>query len=82
MAIEISDPITSSVNKAEANRSNAQKSTGPKTSEGKRKSSRNAVKHGVLASPHLLEYDDREEFEALLAEYTQELQPRGILERR
>jgi hypothetical protein len=33
-----------------ANRANAQKSTGPKTAAGKRKSSRNAYRHG-LSSP-------------------------------
>ena len=36
--------------KADANRRNAQKSTGPNTPEGKRWSSRNSLKHGLCAS--------------------------------
>ena len=38
-----------SPNKIEANRRNAKKSTGPRSAAGKAKSSRNAVKHGLLA---------------------------------
>jgi hypothetical protein len=40
--------------KLEANRKNALKSTGPKTAFGKAVSSRNAVKHGVLAEAPIL----------------------------
>jgi hypothetical protein len=39
---------------AEANRQNAQKSTGPKTEEGKARSSQNAVRHGLLSEKILL----------------------------
>lgn len=40
-----------SVEKLVANRANAQKSTGPLTSEGKLRSARNSAKHGLSASP-------------------------------
>jgi len=40
--------------KLEANRKNALKSTGPKTASGKAVSSRNAMKHGVLAATPIL----------------------------
>jgi hypothetical protein len=40
---------TVSPRKLQANRENAQKSTGPKTARGKRYSSFNALKHGLLA---------------------------------
>lgn len=38
-----------------ANRANATKSTGPKTANGKRKSSQNAQKHGLAAHPAVSE---------------------------
>jgi hypothetical protein len=38
----------------EARRKNAQKSTGPKTEEGKKKASRNAWKHGLYAQNYVL----------------------------
>jgi hypothetical protein len=39
-------------NRTQVNRQNAQKSTGPKTPEGKAASSRNALKHGLTAETH------------------------------
>lgn len=42
-----------SVEKLVANRANAQRSTGPQSSEGKR-SAKNASKHGLSASPNTL----------------------------
>ena len=49
--------------KIDANRRNAQRSTGPRTEEGKAISARNALKHG-LASPKLILFDETEdEFE-------------------
>jgi hypothetical protein len=69
--------------KRRANRANAKKSTGPRTSEGKRRSSRNAVKHGLL-SDHLVITagpERPEDFRALLADLQGELRPKTAIER-
>jgi hypothetical protein len=50
-----------------ANRRNAKKSTGPRTSVGKERSSRNALQHGLLARESVLPDEDGEEFDALAA---------------
>jgi len=47
--------------KLEANRRNAQASTGPRTEEGKRTSSMNALKHGLLAQVVITRGDYRED---------------------
>ena len=41
--------------KLAANRANAKKSTGPKTEEGKKAASRNAMRHGFAAAVHVLD---------------------------
>jgi hypothetical protein len=46
--------------KAEANRRNALKSTGPKTPEGKDAVRLNALKHGLLSQEILLPGEDEE----------------------
>jgi len=65
--------------KRAANRQNAQKSTGPKTPEGKKRASRNAVKHGLLARQILIDDGDPNEkpkdFDQLLAALTNDYQP-------
>jgi hypothetical protein len=62
-----------SAKKVRSNRQNAARSTGPKTREGKEKSSRNAVKHGVFCSPTVLKGEDQAAFgrlrEGLIAEH-------------
>ena len=60
-----------------ANRANAQLSTGPKTPEGKAKSSRNAVRTGLTGRTVLLPTDDAAEYEKLLRELAAEYQPVG-----
>jgi hypothetical protein len=65
-----------------ANRANAEKSTGPRTEEGKARSARNALKHGLLAERLLLDGEDPEAWEALRADYFARLQPHGEAEAR
>ncbi len=63
-----------------ANRRNAEKSTGPRTAEGKAAVAQNAVKHGLSGRLDVIQGEDPAEFdrhrEALLAE----LKPRGVVE--
>ena len=48
-----------------ANRLNAKKSTGAKTPEGKRRSSLNAIKHGLTCEKHVAIGENKREFELL-----------------
>ena len=64
-----------------ANRRNAQRSTGPRSQRGKKRSSLNALKHGLSARTALLETEDRCAYEMHLAELEEELQPRTALQR-
>jgi len=68
----------SSQAQTEANRRNAQKSTGPKTPEGKAISSRNAITHGMLARivPH-----DVPGFSQMLVGLYQSMKPQDELQR-
>src|SRR5882724_9410437 len=58
-----------------ANRINAQKSTGPKSAEGKARSSLNALKSGIDAWPHIIPGEDPAELEALAAAFHDQYQP-------
>ena len=64
----------------QANRKNAQKSTGPNTSGGKANSSRNALKHGVLSQRAVADHEDKEAYEALLAQLIEEHAPETSFE--
>lgn len=66
--------------RAEANRRNAQKSTGPKTAEGKARSRRNALRHG-LAAEVLIPETDRGAVAAAVAEWNHEVWPENVAER-
>ena len=75
---------TASPAQIEANRRNAQLSTGPKTAQGKSASSMNAVKYGILARQLIVqgEYvqESPEEFHSFWTEYHEQLAPVGPLE--
>src|ERR687896_499569 len=66
--------------KAEANRRNALKSTGPKTPEGKDAVRLNALKHGLRSEEILLPGEDEEALRELGEHLRNELQPAGELE--
>ncbi|MDP9437888.1 MAG: hypothetical protein M3P49_03950, partial [Actinomycetota bacterium] len=66
--------------KAQANRRNALKSTGPKTPEGKAAIRLNAVKHGLLSQDVLLPGEDEAALRELGERLGEELQPIGELE--
>jgi hypothetical protein len=70
----------STIAQINANTANAQKSTGPRTAEGKSASSRNAIKYGIFAQTDVLPGEDPEAFQQLFTDYTDELKPEGIVE--
>src|SRR4051794_39171235 len=61
----------------QANRANAGKSTGPRTSAGKGKSAMNALTHGVLAETNVVFGEEDAEFEGIVEELTESFQPVG-----
>jgi hypothetical protein len=69
-----------SVAQVRANRLNAQKSTGPRTPEGKAVVAQNAVKHGLLAQQVVIRGEDPGEFELFRDRMVQDLAPAGSLE--
>ena len=60
-----------------ANKSNAQKSTGPKSLEGKQRSSKNALIHGLNAKDVVMPWENPEEFAAELAQWNHDFQPQS-----
>ena len=63
-------------------RKNAKHSTGPRTPEGKARSSQNARKHGLFARDTVLPEENPEEFIQLIADLEEELEAGGAFERR
>jgi len=70
-----------SARKLAANQANAVRSTGPRTSEGKARSSQNAVTHGLTAQSSLLRGEKKEDLDELARGMVADLRPRGPAER-
>jgi hypothetical protein len=71
----------STENQIEANRQNAQRCTGPKTKEGKTRSSQNALKSGLYSQAEVTAAESREDYEALAAEFHNHYAPANPHER-
>jgi hypothetical protein len=63
-----------------ANRANAQQSTGPRTVEGKARSSRNRLTHGLCGPHTVLPGEDSGEYDQLLGALLEEHKPAGPTE--
>ena len=63
-----------------ANRANALKSTGPKTPEGRDRSSRNALRHGLLAKTVLLRAECPDSFRKFVSSFYAEYRPKTATE--
>jgi hypothetical protein len=63
-----------------ANRVNAQKSTGPRSAEGKAAVTQNAVKHGLRAQAVVLPGEDGQEYARYHGQMTEQLQPADVQE--
>ncbi len=62
------------------NQENAQHSTGPRTKEGKQKSSLNALRHGLTSQLVVLPTEDHAEYTRFRAELLADLKPQGTTE--
>jgi hypothetical protein len=69
----------STENQINANRLNAQKSTGPKTPDGKAKISQNAVTHGLCSTRPILSTEDPEKYDQLRDDFFRRHAPEGVL---
>lgn len=63
-----------------ANRQNAQKSTGPATAEGKAAVSQNALKHGLFAVQEVITTESQDDFDLLRDQMLAQLAPVGAVE--
>jgi hypothetical protein len=70
----------SSQNRVETSRRNGALSRGPKTPEGRRASSQNAITHGLTAEMVVLNNEDQGQFDLILANYVREFNVVGQIE--
>jgi hypothetical protein len=67
----------STPSRAQTNRENAQKSTGPRTATGKRKTALNALRHGLTGRTVVLPADDLDLYRTHVKSITAGLRPEG-----
>ncbi len=67
--------------KLRANRANAQKSTGPTSSDGRETVSHNRTTHGLCGRFQVLSNENQSEYDDLLERFMQSEQPAGAVER-
>jgi hypothetical protein len=77
--IEVLDSTVPADNKSSSSPL-ARRAGGPRTSKGKERSKHNALKHGLFSKAVLLKDEPRAEFDYLLSELCNDLQPVGMLE--
>ena len=66
----------------EANRRNALRSTGPTSADGKLRSARNAIKHGIYSQTTVLFNENREDYDRNVRAFVAKFQPDDDVERR
>jgi hypothetical protein len=67
-------------NRAEINLANARHSTGPKSAEGKKKSSLNALRHGLTGQIVVMPAEDLQAYQRHLESFATECKPKGPIE--
>jgi hypothetical protein len=80
MSPQISVAPATSQKRIEANRRNAQKSTGPRTTEGKSRSRFNGLKHGLTASVPVIPGEDPAAYQARVEAMIRSSPPRNQVE--
>jgi hypothetical protein len=70
-----------SIRQIEANRRNALRSTGPKTDDGKRHASQNAVRHGLTAETVIVPLEDADDYRAFEQAVTADYDAETAVER-
>src|ERR1700730_15210393 len=68
------------IHRAEVNKANAQKSTGPRTAAGKQRSSLNALRHGLTGQTIVLPTEDHSAYQRHSQAFLDEYRPKGATE--
>src|SRR5580704_2268596 len=68
------------LNRTAINRANSQNSTGPNTERGKKKSSLNALRHGLTSQIVVMPFEDLQAYQAHLKSFTDDFHPQGAAE--